>query len=94
VRDKWLQQVLQHFKVQPTIDELVTAANTKCAKSFSKSPQPGTEGVYFFAWQLKPGEVYFSCSPVKLTAHCMQKIVASQNITALLLVPHWTSSVY
>ncbi len=71
VKDEWLQPVLEHFKVQPTIDALALAANIKCARFFSKGPQLGTAGVDFFAQQLKPSEVYFCCPPVKMAAHCI-----------------------
>jgi hypothetical protein len=81
VRDEWLQTVLDHFKVQPTVDALATAENMKCARFFSISPQSGSAGVDFFAQQLEPNEVYLCCPPVKLAAHCIWKIVASQNTT-------------
>jgi hypothetical protein len=93
VKDEWLKPVLEHFKVQPTIDALAMAANIKCAQFFSKGPQLGTAGVDFFAQKLRPSKVYFYCPLVKMAAHCIRKIVASQNITAVLLVPHWTSTI-
>ncbi len=94
VRDEWLQTVLDRFKVQPTVDALATAENMKCARFFSKSPQSGSAGVDFFAQKLEPNEVYLCCPLVKLVAHCIRKIVASRNTTAVLLVPNWTSAVY
>ncbi len=74
VRDEWLHPVLYRFNVQPTVDAMATAENTKCAKFFSKGPQPGSAGVDFFAQRLESNEVYYCCPPVKLAAHCIRKI--------------------
>ncbi len=79
VKKEWMEPVLQCFQVWPTIDLFATADNTRCGKFFSKGPQPGTRGVDFFAQQLKAGEVYHCCLPVKLAAHCIKKLLLSRN---------------
>ncbi len=94
VKEEWMEPILQRFQVRPTVDAFATADNARCEKFFSKGPQPGTNGVNFFAQQLRAGEVYHCCPPVKLAAHCIKKLLASKDVRAVLILPHWTSAVH
>jgi hypothetical protein len=98
--DEWgldkehLQQLLQEFQIQPTMDGFASHLYTRCQKFCSKTGQPGTTGIDFFAQELLAGEIYYCCPPVKLAAHCIRKIWSSKNIKAVLVLPHWTGATY
>jgi hypothetical protein len=94
IQEESLQPILDRFGVQPTVDGFATAHNKKCGKFFSKGPQEGSAGVNFFSQQLSQEEVYLCCPPVHAAAHCIRKLFRSTGITAVLVVPYWTSAVY
>ncbi len=74
LQEEHFQQLLCELQTQPTIDGFASSINTKCARFFSKTAQPGSTRIDFFAQGLKVGEVYYCCRPVKLAAHCIRKI--------------------
>jgi hypothetical protein len=94
LQEEHFQQLLRELQTQPTIDGFASSLNTKCARFFSKTAQPGSSGTDFFAQDLKAGEVYYCCPPVKLAAHCIRKLWSSTGVQAILVLPHWTGASY
>jgi hypothetical protein len=88
------QLLLQEFQVQPTIDAFTSQFNNRCASFYSKTLQKGAAGIDFFAQELRRGEVYYCCPPVKLAAHCIRRIWSSKGIRAVLVLPHWAGASY
>jgi hypothetical protein len=76
------------------VDVFASYLNARCKKFYSKTAQPGTAGIDFFAQTLQAGQIYYCCPPVKLVAHCIKKIWSSKNIKAVLVLPHWTGATY
>jgi hypothetical protein len=68
LQEEHFQLLLQEFQVQPTIDTFASQFNNRCASFYSKTSQRGTAGIDFFAQELRRGEVYYCCPPVKLAA--------------------------
>ncbi len=94
VQEESLQPILDRFGVQLTVAGFAAAYNTKCEKFFSKGPQERSIGVNFFCQHLSPEEVYLCCPPMHAPAHCIRRLFSFAGITAVLVVPYWTSAVY
>jgi hypothetical protein len=94
LQEEHFQQLLRELQTQPTIDGFASSINTKCVRFFSKTAQPGSTGIDFFAQGLEVREVYYCCLPVKLAAHCIRKIWSSPGVQAILVLPHWTGASY
>ncbi len=94
LQEEHFQLLLQEFQVQPTIDAFASHFNNRCASFYSKTSQQGAAGIDFFAQELRQGEVYYCCPPVKLAAHCIRRIWSSKGIQAVLVLPHWAGASY
>jgi len=78
----------------PTIDAFASSDNKVCDRFFSKWPQMGGAGTDFFTQQLQKGEVYYCCPPVKEAGHMFRKLLHTEGVTALVVVPAWESATF
>ncbi len=85
LQEEHFQLLLQEFQVQPTIDAFASQFNNRCASFYSNTSQKGAAGIDFFAQELRRGEVYYCCPPVKLAAHCIRRIWSSRGTRAVLI---------
>ncbi len=88
------QRIRSVFQISPSIDGFASAENHKCAKYFSRIPDPKACATNFFFQPLDSREIYYLVPPVKLVAKTWFAIKDIPNLTIVLCVPLWYSFNY
>jgi hypothetical protein len=83
--------VQNHFSLKFTVDGFSTSRNNKVDKFISPFPQLNCFDIDFFTHTLSPTEVYYLHPPIALIARTINKLKIYDDITAVLVVPIWTT---
>ena len=99
--DEWsmdsatIQKIQKTLRVEITVDGFATSENAVCPTFFSKYPQVGSDGINFYAQELKDSEIYWVCPPVSQVTKGIKHILnAKSKVTALVTFPEWVSANY
>ena len=98
--DEWgvarpqLHGLFRLFDFWPTIDAMASDSNAICPSFYSVIPQLHNSGVNIFCQRLQCSEKYFFCPPISLINATWQFIHSQPNISAIFIIPVWTSANY